>query len=64
MEKLLENEPWIKTEEPFFGKPGTIYDFKDLELLTLTEEIKKMIDEKDELKSRVNPSVEELAKKN
>ena len=40
MEKLLEKEPWIKTEEPFFGKPGTIYDFKDLELLTLTEEIK------------------------
>lgn len=64
MEKLLEKEPWIKTEEPFFGKPGTIYDFKDLELLTLTEEIKQMVDEKDELKSRVNPSVEELAKKN
>ena len=33
MEELVEKEPWIKAEEPYFDKPGTIYDFKDLEPL-------------------------------
>jgi len=37
--KLLETEPWIRAEEPFFGKEGTMYDFKDLEPLKLTEDI-------------------------
>ena len=40
MEKLLESEPWIRAEEPFFGREGTLYDFKHVEPLQLTEEIK------------------------
>jgi len=35
MEKLLSEEPWIKAEEPFFGKAGSMYDFKNLEPLQL-----------------------------
>lgn len=35
MEKLLNEEPWIKAEEPFFGKTGSMYDFKNLEPLQL-----------------------------
>jgi len=35
MDKLLEREPWIRAEEPFFGKAGSIYDFANLEPLQL-----------------------------
>lgn len=40
MEKLVETEPWIRAEEPFFGREGTLYDFRHVEPLQLTEEIK------------------------
>lgn len=62
--KLLETEPWINAEEPFFGKEGTVYDFKDVEPLQLTEDIHNMEVERDNLKKKFDPSVEELAKKN
>ena len=64
MEKLLESELWIRAEEPFFGQEGTIYDFKHVEPLQLTEEIKSMEEEKEDLKKKFDPKVEELAKKN
>ena len=61
---LLKDEPWIRAEEPFFGKEGTMYDFKDLELLKLTEDFDQMEVHRDELKKKFDPKVEELAKKN
>ena len=61
---LLKDQPWIKAEEPFFGKEGTMYDFRDLELMKLTEEIDQMELTRDELKKKFDPKVEELAKKN
>lgn len=64
MEKLLETEPWIRAEEPFFGKQGTQYDFDNVEPLLLSQEIKQMEEERDELKKKFDPKVEELAKKN
>ena len=39
MEKLLESEPWIRAEERYFGQEGTLYDFRNIEPLQLTEEI-------------------------
>ena len=64
MASLVDTEPWIRAEEPFFGKEGTQYDFKHVEPLQLTEEIKQMQEERDELKKKFDPKVEELAKKN
>ena len=64
IESLLESEPWIRAEEPFFGKEGTQYDFKYVEPLQLTEDIATMEEERDELKKKFDPKVEELAKKN
>ena len=64
MASLVDTEPWIRAEEPFFGKEGTQYDFKHVEPLQLTEEIKQMQEERDELKQKFDPKVEELAKKN
>ena len=31
MNKLLQDEPWIRAEEQFFGKAGMQYDFQELE---------------------------------
>ena len=64
MEKLLSEEAWIKAEEPFFGKAGSMYDFKNLEPLQLQEDIETMEAEREELKKKFDPKVEELAKKN
>ena len=64
MEKLLESEPWIRAEEPYFGQEGTLYDFRHVEPLQLTEEIKEMEEEQEDLKKKFDPKVEELAKKN
>lgn len=41
-----------------------MYDFRDLELMKLTEEIDQMELTRDELKKKFDPKVEELAKKN
>ena len=35
MEKLLQESPWIRAEEAFFGKEGTMYSFAELEPLKL-----------------------------
>lgn len=64
MAKLVEKEPWIRAEEPFFGKEGTIYDFRDIEPLALSKEIDQNDAEKEELKKKFDPRVDELAKKN
>ena len=59
--KLLETERWIEAEEPFFGKQGTVYDFRGIDLLQLPEDIAAMEAEKEELKKKFDPRVEELA---
>ena len=41
-----------------------MYDFKDVEPLQLAEAIKEMKDERDALKRKFDPRVDELAKKN
>ena len=41
-----------------------MYDFKDVEPLQLTEEIREMENERDTLKRKFDPRVDELAKKN
>ena len=64
IDKLLESEPWIRAEEPFFGKEGTIYDFREVDLLQLTEDIQQMEAEQVDLRKKFDPRVEELAKKN
>ena len=64
IEKLLETEPWIGAEEPFFGKEGTMYDFRGLDLLQLTDDIAAKEAEQEDLKKKFDPRVEELAKKN
>ena len=64
MEKLLESEPWIRAEERYFGQEGTLYDFRNIEPLQLTEDIKEMEEEQEDLKKKFDPKVEELAKKN
>ena len=64
IEALLESEPWISQDERFFGKEGTMYDFKDVEPLQLAETIKEMESERDVLKRKFDPRVDELAKKN
>ena len=64
IEKLLESEAWIRSEEPFFGTEGSMYNFKDIEPYQLSEEISNMEAERDELKKKFDPRVEELAQKN
>ena len=64
MNKLLQDEPWIRAEEQFFGKAGMQYDFQELEPHALQKEIEEMEVEKDDLKRRFDPKVEELAQKN
>ena len=41
-----------------------MYDFKDVEPLQLEETIKEMENERDALKRKFDPRVDELAKKN
>ena len=64
MNKLLQDEPWIRAEEQFFGKAGMQYDFQELEPHALQKEIEEMEAEKDDLKRRFDPKVDELAQKN
>ena len=37
--KMLEDSPWISKDEEYFGKEGTMYDFKDLDPLQLNQQI-------------------------
>ena len=64
MEKLLQESPWIRAEEAFFGKEGTMYSFAELEPLKLQEELEEMELERDDLKKKFPTNVDELAQKN
>lgn len=52
---MLAAYAWIEHEKQFFGKEGSVYDFKDINEKLLDDLIKTLEDKREELKKRINP---------
>ena len=60
--KMLENDyEWIKTEKDFFGIKETNYDFSKYKIPDLINKAKKLEDDNEILKRKVNMKVEVMA---
>lgn len=60
LKEMLAKYAWIETEKQFFNRPDSIYCFNDLNEHALEAGIKQLEDRRDDLKKRINPSVEAL----
>ncbi len=61
--KLIEQHKWIETEREFFGVAGHRYHFEKFNMPRIRDETKKLKDENDQLKKRINLKVDAMFEK-
>lgn len=59
----MEKYKWIETEREFFGIAGHRYHFEKLNINRIREENKKIKEENDQLKKRINLRVDAIFEK-
>ena len=57
VESLLNTYPWLGTEEGEFGKPGTDYDFGNLDMNQIASRVESLEEEQEQLGRRLNKKV-------
>ena len=60
LQNLIEQQPWIEAEKHLFDRNDTKYNFKHIDHQKLQEEIHGLQEQKEDLKKRVNFSVDAL----
>ncbi|KAF4583816.1 Structural maintenance of chromosomes protein 2 [Pleurotus pulmonarius] len=54
---LEQQHPWIEEDKETFGKPGSPYDFKSMDMKQQREEARKLEEAQKGMKKKVNPKV-------
>ncbi len=60
---MLEKNPWIEAEKEFFGVAGHRYHFDKLNLPKIREDNKRIREENEGLKKRINLKVDSMFEK-
>ena len=63
VERLEEENPWIKQEEEFFGQPNTDYDFTKIKMKTICKQMNGLKKEQEVLSRKVNHKVAGMIEK-
>lgn len=61
--KMANEHKWITNEKEFFGIRGSKFDFKKMNISRQRDDRKKLIEENDDLKKRVNMKVDAMFEK-
>jgi structural maintenance of chromosome 2 len=64
LKEMVAEYAWIEAEKKFFGKLDSPYCFKDVNDSILENLLKNLEDQRDDLKKRINPKVEDLFENN
>lgn len=63
IEKLKAQNPWIESEKEFFGVAGHRYHFDKINIPKIREEKKRISEENDGLKRKINLKVDAMFEK-